>query len=44
MQRDRIELARDFAMRHGVILVMKGARTVTVEPDGAVDHRWRYYR
>ncbi|WP_079909558.1 NAD(P)H-hydrate dehydratase [Paenibacillus sp. 32352] len=36
VQRDRIELARSYARRHGVILVLKGARTVIAEPDGAV--------
>lgn len=34
VQRDRIGLARSFAEQHGVILVLKGARTVTALPDG----------
>lgn len=34
IQRDRIGTARSFARRHGVILVLKGARTVTALPDG----------
>lgn len=34
VQRDRIGTARSFAVRHGVILVLKGARTVTALPDG----------
>lgn len=36
VQRDRIELARGFAKKDGVIVVLKGARTVTAEPNGAV--------
>ncbi len=36
VQRDRIGLARSFAMQHGVTLVLKGARTVTATPDGDV--------
>lgn len=36
VQQDRVELARSFAKKHGVIVVLKGARTVTAEPDGAV--------
>lgn len=34
VQRDRIGLARRFAMQHGVTLVLKGARTVTATPEG----------
>jgi len=34
IQRDRLGAARDFAERHGVIVVLKGARTVTALPDG----------
>lgn len=33
---DRIGTARRFAQRHGVILVLKGARTVVARPDGEV--------
>jgi len=36
VQRDRIELARRFAERHGVTLVLKGARTVVASPGGSV--------
>ncbi|MFD1884643.1 NAD(P)H-hydrate dehydratase [Paenibacillus wenxiniae] len=36
VQRDRLGLARRFAMEHGVILVLKGARTVIAAPDGTV--------
>ncbi|REK68302.1 MAG: bifunctional ADP-dependent NAD(P)H-hydrate dehydratase/NAD(P)H-hydrate epimerase [Cohnella sp.] len=36
VQRDRIGLARDFALRHGVVLVLKGARTVVASPSGEV--------
>jgi NAD(P)H-hydrate epimerase len=36
VQRDRIGIARDYAMRHGVVLVLKGAATVTALPDGTV--------
>ncbi|MNM91567.1 Bifunctional NAD(P)H-hydrate repair enzyme Nnr [compost metagenome] len=36
MQRDRIGLARRFALQHGVTLVLKGARTVVAAPDGRV--------
>lgn len=34
VQRDRIEIAREFAARHGVTLVLKGARTVIATPGG----------
>lgn len=33
-QQDRIGLARRYAVQHGVVLVLKGARTVTATPDG----------
>ncbi|MCH1639538.1 NAD(P)H-hydrate dehydratase [Paenibacillus timonensis] len=36
VQRDRIGLARRFAIQHGVTLVLKGARTVVAAPDGRV--------
>jgi NAD(P)H-hydrate epimerase len=36
VQADRIDVARDFAMTHGVVLVLKGARTITALPDGWV--------
>jgi ADP-dependent NAD(P)H-hydrate dehydratase / NAD(P)H-hydrate epimerase len=36
VQRDRLGLARRFATEHGVILVLKGARTVIAAPDGTV--------
>lgn len=32
----RVELARDFAVAHEVILVLKGARTLVAAPDGRV--------
>nr|WP_245363560.1 NAD(P)H-hydrate dehydratase [Cohnella thailandensis] len=35
-QRDRIGLARRYAEEHGVIVVLKGARTVVAEPGGRV--------
>jgi len=35
VQRDRIGIARRFAERHGVTLVLKGARTVVAAPDGS---------
>jgi NAD(P)H-hydrate epimerase len=34
IQADRTGAARDFAVTHGVVLVLKGARTVTALPDG----------
>lgn len=34
VQRDRIGLARQYAIQHGVTLVLKGARTVTATADG----------
>lgn len=36
VQRDRIGVARRFAMEHGVVLVLKGARTVCAMPGGDV--------
>jgi NAD(P)H-hydrate epimerase len=35
-QADRVRLARDFATAHGLILVLKGARTLIAAPDGRV--------
>ncbi|WP_018133060.1 bifunctional ADP-dependent NAD(P)H-hydrate dehydratase/NAD(P)H-hydrate epimerase [Effusibacillus pohliae] len=35
VQADRIGVARRFAMRHGVALVLKGAQTVVATPEGA---------
>jgi NAD(P)H-hydrate epimerase len=34
VQADRIAIARDYATQHGVILVLKGQRTVIAFPDG----------
>ncbi|MCQ4087404.1 NAD(P)H-hydrate dehydratase [Saccharibacillus sp. JS10] len=36
LQQDRIDSARHYAMKNGVTLVLKGARTVVASPDGAV--------
>jgi hydroxyethylthiazole kinase-like uncharacterized protein yjeF len=36
VQSNRLETARDFAQRMGVILVLKGARTIIAHPDGRV--------
>jgi ADP-dependent NAD(P)H-hydrate dehydratase / NAD(P)H-hydrate epimerase len=36
IQKRRIELARDFAMRHRVYLVLKGARSLVASPEGRV--------
>lgn len=36
LQERRIEVARDFAMRHSLHLVLKGARTLIAAPDGRV--------
>jgi NAD(P)H-hydrate epimerase len=36
IQSDRFRVARDFAVRHGVVLVLKGARTLVASPDGTV--------
>jgi NAD(P)H-hydrate epimerase len=32
--RNRVELAREFATSHGVIVVLKGSRTIVAAPDG----------
>lgn len=34
VQRDRIGIARDYAAKHGVTVVLKGARTVVASPEG----------
>jgi NAD(P)H-hydrate epimerase len=34
VQANRVSVARDFATRHGVVVILKGARTVTAFPDG----------
>ena len=34
IQRDRIGVARSFAKEHGLILVLKGDRTIVAKPDG----------
>ncbi|GKS59954.1 bifunctional NAD(P)H-hydrate repair enzyme Nnr [Nitrospira sp.] len=34
VNRDRLGIAREFAKTHGVIVVLKGARTVIAHPDG----------
>jgi NAD(P)H-hydrate epimerase len=36
VQADRLGVARRFAARHGVILVLKGSRTLIAHPDGGV--------
>lgn len=36
VQADRIRIAREFAQQHGVILVLKGWRTLIAHPDGSV--------
>lgn len=36
IQRDRVGFSRAFAHRHQVVLVLKGARTLTAAPDGRV--------
>jgi len=36
VQGSRLETARSFAAKHGVILVLKGARTLIAHPDGRV--------
>jgi hydroxyethylthiazole kinase-like uncharacterized protein yjeF len=37
IQADRFNIARDFAVHHRVVLVLKGARTLTASPDGRVN-------
>ncbi|WP_209863588.1 NAD(P)H-hydrate dehydratase [Paenibacillus shirakamiensis] len=36
VQRDRLGLARAFALEHGITLVLKGSRTVVAAPDGRI--------
>jgi len=36
VQADRLNLARSFAQRHGVTLVLKGSRTLVAHPDGSI--------
>ncbi len=36
IQADRLSVARDFAQRYGVVLLLKGASTVIAAPDGRV--------
>ncbi len=36
IQADRYSVAREFAVQHGVVLVLKGARTLVTAPDGIV--------
>lgn len=36
IQAHRVDVAREFAMTHGVTLVLKGARTLIAHPDGSV--------
>ncbi len=36
IQKQRVEIAREFAQRRGVCLVLKGYRTLTATPDGRV--------
>jgi hydroxyethylthiazole kinase-like uncharacterized protein yjeF len=36
IQADRFTIVRDFAMRHRVVVVLKGARTLTAAPDGRI--------
>ncbi|WP_017812531.1 bifunctional ADP-dependent NAD(P)H-hydrate dehydratase/NAD(P)H-hydrate epimerase [Paenibacillus shenyangensis] len=36
IQRNRIGIARDFAQEHGVVLVLKGARTIVASPQGDI--------
>jgi NAD(P)H-hydrate epimerase len=36
IQADRFRVSRDFAMQNGVVLVLKGARTLIASPDGQV--------
>lgn len=36
VQENRIEVASEFSRRHGVVLVLKGNRTIVAAPDGAI--------
>lgn len=36
VESDRVAIARKFSCEHGIILVLKGARTIVAEPGGAV--------
>ncbi|MBI5192153.1 MAG: NAD(P)H-hydrate dehydratase [Nitrospirae bacterium] len=36
IQKDRIGIARDFAINYGIILILKGAHTIIAEPSGTV--------
>lgn len=36
IEAERFRLAREFALEHGVILLLKGARTLIVDPEGSV--------
>src|SRR5581483_5908335 len=36
IQKDRVNVARNFAREHGVIVVLKGHRTLVAKPDGEV--------
>jgi len=36
VQKDRVAVAREYATAHGVVLVLKGQRTLIAFPDGAV--------
>ena len=37
IEADRYQVARDFAAEHGVVLLLKGARTLVAAPDGRVN-------
>jgi len=36
IQSDRIKLARDFSRKYGLVVVLKGARTIIADPEGPV--------
>jgi len=36
VEADRVKVARDFALRHQVVLVLKGAPTLVAAPDGSL--------
>jgi ADP-dependent NAD(P)H-hydrate dehydratase / NAD(P)H-hydrate epimerase len=36
IQRDRVNVARDFALEHGLVLVLKGDRSIVAKPGGEV--------